>query len=738
MANSTQDQDHLLSDLNDEEAKLFIPVILYVGILMLIGTIGNFMVVYFYGCKSKASPSVSFIFTLAIFDLVTCVIGMPMEIADLRYFFNFRSELACKILRCVTYFASISSGFTLVAIAIDRYRRICKPFERQLNNKHVKVACVGTGILSLLLSWPAIVFNEVVDVEIVNKDGITVIGKDCTTTKRDDYRPFMLAFNIVYLVAFTLVTLILAVLYAFVSRQLFRHKKFRSYVAKGSTSVKRITVMSNYDSDENLLPPRETSTLSNRVFEDPPDASGSVVDMKEFVTRGLTQVEHDRPTSGYTAITGTTGLTGLTDLSGKSRGTLHSTKSMKSVTICDPSQNQIFPIEAREVLRPSSSRSQSEWKRNVGNRPGTASSFATFSSRPSSAALSSVSEFSKVTHRNGNDVNQKLDNEYEGSNTDGDQENIEAANEVHEQSGEESDGRVSIRIFEHDIDGETVTVTDETVSSLDETFMESGENTKSKRPVNDLDENIDTASVNNIDDVGDESKDFENTDAATENNIDDIGDTSKYFEAKDIEQEKSETTRITEVKRSERPPSTQSSKSSKSMSSYISKRSNVVTPLSKVTMTSSVGSRASTVKRIKRLLHGNVFKNAKMNTDTDKVKELRMKMLDISTVKYTVIMLVITIVFVFSFLPYLALVIWRYIEDDHEVNFMSDTGLVFFQIGIRSIFLNSSLNPVIYGGFNSKFRAFFYDTCCSCCMTPKRKRKKRTQSRDHSDSTSGT
>lgn len=164
-----------------------------------------------------------------------------------------------------------------------------------------------------------------------------------------------------------------------------------------------------------------------------------------------------------------------------------------------------------------------------------------------------------------------------------------------------------------------------------------------------------------------------------------------------------------------------------------------MTPVSDVTMASSVASRASTVRRIKHLLQNNIFKNGTLNSDANNIKELRMKMLDINTVKYTLVMLVITIVFVLSFMPYLALVIWRYLNDDHEVNILSDTELVMFQIGIRSIFLNSSINPIIYGGFNSKFRAFFYSACCVCCLSWKRKKKKRrNQFCDQSDSTSGT
>ena len=160
-----------------------------------------------------------------------------------------------------------------------------------------------------------------------------------------------------------------------------------------------------------------------------------------------------------------------------------------------------------------------------------------------------------------------------------------------------------------------------------------------------------------------------------------------------------------------------------------------MTPRSDVTNATSMASRASTVRRLRRIIRDSVFRGARMDPDMDNVKDLRMKLLDINTVKYTLIMLSVTIVFILSFLPYLALTVWRFYKDEHESNILSDTDLVLFQIGIRSIFLNNSLNPVIYGGFNSQFRAFFYRVFCCCCFAKKAKRKK---TRDQSDSTSAS
>ena len=107
--------------------------------------------------------------------------------------------------------------------------------------------------------------------------------------------------------------------------------------------------------------------------------------------------------------------------------------------------------------------------------------------------------------------------------------------------------------------------------------------------------------------------------------------------------------------------------------------------------------------------------SAKMNTDTDNLKDLRMKMLDINTIKYTIIMIIIAFVFILSCVPYLALAVYRTYAPDNFVYTLNDFQLVWFQIGIRSYFLNGAINPLIYGFFNSQFRAFFYNAWCSCC-----------------------
>jgi len=97
--------------------------------------------------------------------------------------------------------------------------------------------------------------------------------------------------------------------------------------------------------------------------------------------------------------------------------------------------------------------------------------------------------------------------------------------------------------------------------------------------------------------------------------------------------------------------------------------------------------------------------------DVNAQSEQRTTQVDAETLRVTLVMILVTVVFITSFLPYLSLMVWRAANGTHEPLFLSDAGLVALNIGLRSSLLNSSLNPWIYGIFNSKFRQFYFGWC---------------------------
>ncbi|XP_062615176.1 orexin receptor type 2-like [Saccostrea cucullata] len=211
----------LLQKLNDEKAILYIPVIVYMAILMLIGIVGNMMVGVVYIKKKLKTSTDFFILNLAILDLLTCFFGIPVEIADLRFPYTFNAPAACKIFRTVESLTNMGSTLTLIAIAVDRYKRICRLGER-FSSKAAKRICAGAVIVGILTCWPAaIVFGKkTVDVGIPG-----IKGTDCSTDDTQRHTVYPLLYYAVVFLYFLICVIIVTVLYVKISIFIRRGKQ---------------------------------------------------------------------------------------------------------------------------------------------------------------------------------------------------------------------------------------------------------------------------------------------------------------------------------------------------------------------------------------------------------------------------------------------------------------------------------------------------------------------------------
>ncbi|XP_041355154.1 orexin receptor type 2-like [Gigantopelta aegis] len=147
-------RDDILS-LNQKKSFMFLPVIIYLVILMLCGIVGNGLVCYVYRWRFRRTTSNFFILFLAIVDLLSCCLGMPFEVSDLLLPYMFDAPAACKILRFVETWTISASGLTLVCVAFDRYYKLCKPLRRFTILK-AKVFCSVAVSIALLMALPAL------------------------------------------------------------------------------------------------------------------------------------------------------------------------------------------------------------------------------------------------------------------------------------------------------------------------------------------------------------------------------------------------------------------------------------------------------------------------------------------------------------------------------------------------------------------------------------------------------
>ncbi|XP_046580944.1 uncharacterized protein LOC124288468 [Haliotis rubra] len=126
-------------------------------------------------------------------------------------------------MRVIMAFVSYASGSILLAVAVDRYRKICRPFQRQATWLDAKVTIAVCSVMSLIVALPVAV---IYGVRTVTTNNIHINGSDCSIS--DDYSgtPYPSIYNGAQFFIFVAATLCLLVLYSLIWRQVARRRTF--------------------------------------------------------------------------------------------------------------------------------------------------------------------------------------------------------------------------------------------------------------------------------------------------------------------------------------------------------------------------------------------------------------------------------------------------------------------------------------------------------------------------------
>ena len=178
MEDNTPTLDHeycTLDSFNAKETDKRIPTIVFLSIFMIIGILGNLLVivVYFGTLRRRQSAHWTFIRALAIVDFFVCTIIISFELAQQTHQFTFYSEGACKLFRTFTVYSTIISAFLMITISSNRLRLVCWPTSRQLTSNKALIVVVMVAIFSIVFAWPegAKTNNHISHKKCLNSDG---------------------------------------------------------------------------------------------------------------------------------------------------------------------------------------------------------------------------------------------------------------------------------------------------------------------------------------------------------------------------------------------------------------------------------------------------------------------------------------------------------------------------------------------------------------------------------------
>lgn len=211
----------LLETMEDALSWQMAPVTAYMVVIMLTGIVGNSLVCYVHGLKMKKSTANSFILWLAVLDLTTCSVGLPMETYDLVKHYTFGMPTFCKILRFIVYLTTVTAVITLVFIAIDRYCKICRPLKSS-PVRRCRVVVVVSLTAGALLSWPALFLFGT---KLIKTEYAGLCGKDCSIDDSMIGSDVPKIYLSVLMLAFFSGAIVLVVLYTLIGVRVYRRSQ---------------------------------------------------------------------------------------------------------------------------------------------------------------------------------------------------------------------------------------------------------------------------------------------------------------------------------------------------------------------------------------------------------------------------------------------------------------------------------------------------------------------------------
>ena len=206
----TDIEKKLLRELSEEKIQASIPVLCFITVIILLGTLGNLLVFATYFKQLHKSSTNFFIFCLASFDLICCLVSLPVELFFLLRPLTNDYPWVCKMYRWLSFSADIASGYTIVCISFDRYLRIAHPhsgFSRRTSRRAV-LAVVCTSLL--VCSMSLFVYGTE-SVRVAEHPQVT--GYRCGTDAyvKETFVPLL--FSTIVLVAFVVGVFIMLVVY---------------------------------------------------------------------------------------------------------------------------------------------------------------------------------------------------------------------------------------------------------------------------------------------------------------------------------------------------------------------------------------------------------------------------------------------------------------------------------------------------------------------------------------------
>lgn len=220
MANKTEDITLTIEELNEIERLKYLPFKIVLLVLMIIGIVGNLLVIIIYKRKFKRSSARVYIICLAVADLAVCIVGIPYHVLDLTFLLTYTDQNVCKVLSFLIGACTLSSVFILLVVGLDRYLKVCRPLKKQIVDFGDRKACLIAVLIAVVVSIPhGVIYGN----SSVKRDSFNVTGVECFID--DQYQGSAVGYLGFNMLVFILSVIFLIIIYGLIGRKIYQQDK---------------------------------------------------------------------------------------------------------------------------------------------------------------------------------------------------------------------------------------------------------------------------------------------------------------------------------------------------------------------------------------------------------------------------------------------------------------------------------------------------------------------------------
>ncbi|XP_014769525.1 nematocin receptor 2 [Octopus bimaculoides] len=287
--NDLTDEQQLLR-ISKEKVHDFLLAIIYLGVAMIMGVIGNAFVSYIYHYKLRPTPANLFVVILSFCDFLASLICIPMDISILTHPYVFESDPACRVIRFFVMDLSITSGVIVFAISIDRFKKVCLPLKKQFSRRQVGIISAVVIIFATVLSLPSF---YVYGTKHFTIPGTYLNGSICSISEKA-HKSVSSGFLILLMSICLLLLITFSTIYCLIAIKLCRYKKQR--ISLGDSM--KVKSVSHDDNSREMTDSNDYIKENRRIDKiQKSKAKGFTLEKETFRVRSNTQTSRREPTS---------------------------------------------------------------------------------------------------------------------------------------------------------------------------------------------------------------------------------------------------------------------------------------------------------------------------------------------------------------------------------------------------------------------------------------------------------